>query len=203
MDDQDLLKKIVARNPLRNTGMERSQMNSTRSPGRRFGRHCRRGLGCACQRGGSGTEPAGLGRLCRPASGRLWKKETGGTLKPEIHISDPQSVNRLRAGETKNWDFLNVNNPWAQQLSLAGEADRRAAARPVRAALRADEAEVQAALSAGHEPRTASICSASCSASRPSTSWSTPTRSRSTRPRTKAGTCSTIPTSTALRHPRL
>ena len=65
----------------------------------------------------------------------MWQKDTGSKLKSEIHISDPQSVNRLRAGETKNWDFINVNNPWAAELFLAGEADRRIAARPLRAAL--------------------------------------------------------------------
>ena len=42
------------------------------------------------------------------------KEKTGGDLKYEIHISDPTSVNRLRAGETAVWDFINVNNPWAR-----------------------------------------------------------------------------------------
>jgi len=46
----------------------------------------------------------------------LWKEKTGGDLKYEIHISDPTSVNRLRAGETAVWDFINVNNPWARNV---------------------------------------------------------------------------------------
>ena len=49
-----------------------------------------------------------------PRLNELWQAQTQDTLKPEIHISDPQSVNRLRAGETKNLDFLNVNDPWAR-----------------------------------------------------------------------------------------
>lgn len=46
----------------------------------------------------------------------LWKEKTGGDLKYEIHISDPTSINRLRAGETAVWDFINVNNPWARDV---------------------------------------------------------------------------------------
>ncbi|WP_372424410.1 spermidine/putrescine ABC transporter substrate-binding protein [Salinarimonas chemoclinalis] len=45
----------------------------------------------------------------------LWKRETGGDIRSEIHISDPTSVNRLRAGETRVWDFVNLNNPWARE----------------------------------------------------------------------------------------
>jgi spermidine/putrescine transport system substrate-binding protein len=46
----------------------------------------------------------------------LWKEQTGGDIRYEIHISDPTSVNRLRAGETSVWDFINVNNPWARDV---------------------------------------------------------------------------------------
>ena len=45
----------------------------------------------------------------------LWRKETGGSVRYEIHISDPTSVNRLRAGETSVWDVINLNNPWARK----------------------------------------------------------------------------------------
>lgn len=45
---------------------------------------------------------------------RLWRERSGGDVRYEIHISDPTSVNRLRAGETAVWDFINVNNPWAR-----------------------------------------------------------------------------------------
>ena len=51
----------------------------------------------------------------------LWRKETGGSIRYEIHVSDPTSVNRLRAGESSVWDFVNLNNPWARkQLWPAG-----------------------------------------------------------------------------------
>jgi len=45
----------------------------------------------------------------------LWRDATGGDIRYEIHVSDPTSVNRLRAGETGVWDFINLNNPWARK----------------------------------------------------------------------------------------
>ena len=51
----------------------------------------------------------------------LWREQTGGSIRYEIHVSDPTSVNRLRAGEAAVWDFVNLNNPWARrQLWPAG-----------------------------------------------------------------------------------
>ena len=51
----------------------------------------------------------------------LWREQTGGSIRYEIHVSDPTSVNRLRAGESAVWDFVNLNNPWARrQLWPAG-----------------------------------------------------------------------------------
>ena len=51
----------------------------------------------------------------------LWRQQTGGSIRYEIHVSDPTSVNRLRAGEAAVWDFVNLNNPWARrQLWPAG-----------------------------------------------------------------------------------
>lgn len=46
----------------------------------------------------------------------LWRETHGGDIRAQIHISDPTSVNRLRAGETSVWDFINVNNPWARNV---------------------------------------------------------------------------------------
>ncbi len=46
----------------------------------------------------------------------MWRDQTGIDVRYEIHISDPTSVNRLRAGETAVWDFINVNNPWARNV---------------------------------------------------------------------------------------
>lgn len=45
-----------------------------------------------------------------------WRAATGKDIRYEIHISDPTSVNRLRAGETAVWDFININNPWARKI---------------------------------------------------------------------------------------
>ena len=50
-----------------------------------------------------------------------FRREFGAKVKAEGLTSDPDAVNRLRAGETKIWDLLNVNNPWArEQLYPAG-----------------------------------------------------------------------------------
>ncbi|WP_292292279.1 PotD/PotF family extracellular solute-binding protein [Marivita sp.] len=46
----------------------------------------------------------------------MWREQTGTPIRYEIHISDPTSVNRLRAGETNVWDFVNLNNPWAREI---------------------------------------------------------------------------------------
>ena len=36
--------------------------------------------------------------------------------KAESLTNDPTMINRLRAGETKVWDLINVNNPWARKV---------------------------------------------------------------------------------------
>ncbi|MDH6266140.1 spermidine/putrescine transport system substrate-binding protein [Rhizobium sp. SG_E_25_P2] len=38
------------------------------------------------------------------------------TVKAESLTNDPTMINRLRAGETKIWDLINVNNPWARKV---------------------------------------------------------------------------------------
>ncbi|PJF08538.1 PotD/PotF family extracellular solute-binding protein [Pseudorhodobacter sp. MZDSW-24AT] len=107
-----ILRQMASRNPLR-TPMQHSVTR------RKF----MQGLG-------AGVAAAGLPRMAaaqsRPLSLltwdayadprllALWKEQTGGDIRYEIHISDPSSVNRLRAGETSVWDFINVNNPWAR-----------------------------------------------------------------------------------------
>jgi spermidine/putrescine transport system substrate-binding protein len=37
-------------------------------------------------------------------------------VKAESLTNDPTMINRLRAGETKIWDLINVNNPWARKV---------------------------------------------------------------------------------------
>ncbi len=41
---------------------------------------------------------------------------TGATIKAESLTNDPTMINRLRGGETKVWDLINVNNPWARKI---------------------------------------------------------------------------------------
>lgn len=38
----------------------------------------------------------------------------GTTVRAESGTSDPDMINKLRAGETKVWDLINVNQPWAR-----------------------------------------------------------------------------------------
>lgn len=50
----------------------------------------------------------------------------GATVKAESGTSDPEMVNRLRAGEIGTWDLINVNQPWAR-----GEMLRDSLIRPL------------------------------------------------------------------------
>ncbi len=45
-----------------------------------------------------------------------FRREFSAKVRAEGLTSDPDAVNRLRAGETKVWDLINVNNPWAQEM---------------------------------------------------------------------------------------
>ncbi|MEO1194086.1 MAG: PotD/PotF family extracellular solute-binding protein [Pseudomonadota bacterium] len=38
----------------------------------------------------------------------------GARVRAESGTSDPDMINKLRAGETRVWDLINVNQPWAQ-----------------------------------------------------------------------------------------
>ncbi len=44
-----------------------------------------------------------------------FRREFSAKVRAEGLTSDPDAVNRLRAGETKVWDIINVNNPWARE----------------------------------------------------------------------------------------
>jgi len=44
-----------------------------------------------------------------------FRSEFSAKVRAEGLTSDPDAVNRLRAGETKVWDIINVNNPWARE----------------------------------------------------------------------------------------
>jgi spermidine/putrescine transport system substrate-binding protein len=53
--------------------------------------------------------------------GPFRERHPGATVRAESGTSDPDMVNRLRAGETNIWDLINLNQPWArQQLFPAG-----------------------------------------------------------------------------------
>jgi len=45
-----------------------------------------------------------------------FRQSTGATVKAESLTNDPTMIDRLRAGETKVWDLINVNNPWARKV---------------------------------------------------------------------------------------
>jgi spermidine/putrescine transport system substrate-binding protein len=45
-----------------------------------------------------------------------FRSDKGATVKAESLTNDPTMINRLRAGETKVWDLINVNNPWARKV---------------------------------------------------------------------------------------
>ncbi|MDE0364440.1 MAG: PotD/PotF family extracellular solute-binding protein [Gammaproteobacteria bacterium] len=116
MRDYGNLQRLARRNPL--PGRHRLQTATSR---RRFvaGLGAAAGFalfGCGPSRE-TGRELALLtwDAYADPRLLDLWRKSTGGSIRYEIHTSDPTSVNRLRAGETAVWDFVNLNNPWARK----------------------------------------------------------------------------------------
>jgi len=77
----------------------------------------------ACSPGGDAASELALltwDAYADPRLLNLWRQQTGGSIRYEIHVSDPTSVNRLRAGETAVWDFINLNNPWARKQLWPG-----------------------------------------------------------------------------------
>ena len=119
MDQTRALRRLAARNPVRDMGLRTMAMTRRRLMG---------GLAAAGALAATGAraQSRDLSLLtwdayADPRLLDMWRRETGGGIRYEIHISDPTSVNRLRAGETAVWDFINVNNPWARtQLWPAG-----------------------------------------------------------------------------------
>lgn len=47
-----------------------------------------------------------------------YREAKSATVKAESLTNDPTMINRLRGGETKVWDLINVNNPWARKIML-------------------------------------------------------------------------------------
>ena len=110
------LRQLAARNPLR--GRSSLQLAPNR---RQFVAGLAASAGAAMFGCGPAREQGGELALLTwdayadPRLLDLWRDRTGGSIRYEIHISDPTSVNRLRAGETAVWDFVNLNNPWARK----------------------------------------------------------------------------------------
>ena len=106
---------LAARNPVRDMGLR--SMSATR-------RQILAGLGATAAASALGSKAAmAQGRelslltwdaYADPRLLDMWREQTGVPIRYEIHISDPSTVNRLRAGETAVWDFININNPWAR-----------------------------------------------------------------------------------------
>lgn len=46
--------------------------------------------------------------------GPFRKANSGATVRAESGTSDPDMINKLRAGEVNVWDLINVNQPWAR-----------------------------------------------------------------------------------------
>ena len=110
------LRQMVARNPLRGRNSPRLAPNR-----RQFVAGLAASAGAAMFGCGPARDREGELALLTwdayadPRLLDLWRDRTGDSIRYEIHISDPTSVNRLRAGETAVWDFVNLNNPWARK----------------------------------------------------------------------------------------
>lgn len=114
MNKYRLLRRMAARNPF-SAPLQHSAAR------RRFLQGVASGLAAASLSGTAEARTRPLSLLtwdayADPELLRLWRKKTRVNVRYEIHISDPSSVNRLRAGETSVWDFINVNNPWARNV---------------------------------------------------------------------------------------
>ncbi|RVT81536.1 extracellular solute-binding protein [Rhodobacteraceae bacterium CCMM004] len=114
MTPTDRLRQMAARNPLR---------NGPQSVNRRavLGGMAAGAAAATLPMGAARAQQEGIALLtwdayADPRLLDMWRQETGVPVRYEIHISDPTSVNRLRAGETDVWDFVNLNNPWARNV---------------------------------------------------------------------------------------
>jgi spermidine/putrescine transport system substrate-binding protein len=119
MDYDKLLKRMISNDPVRNVAATR--------------RDVLKGIGATgAVMGAAGGLGMGLGSRSAAAARELrmltwdgyvdprvldsYTAQTGNQVKYELHTSDPDSVNKLRAGETEIWDVINLNNPWAREM---------------------------------------------------------------------------------------
>ena len=127
MENEKLLKQIVNHDPIRGAGVTR--------------RNVLKGMGAGAAAVGAGMAlPGGLSAAERDLAMLTWDgyvdprvldgftDQHATDIKYELHTSDPDSVNKLRAGQTEIWDIINLNNPWAREImwpeNLIVELDR-------------------------------------------------------------------------------
>lgn len=115
MDYTRLVKQLAHSNPLRSSPMNR--------------RTALKGLGATAAAAGVASMMPGMARAAdRELTMLTWDgyvdnrvidtftERHNTNIKYELHTSDPDSVNKLRAGQTKIWDIINLNNPWAREI---------------------------------------------------------------------------------------
>ncbi len=114
MDYSRLVKQLAHSNPLRHAPMNR--------------RDALKGIGATAAAAGMASMMPPSAQAARELTMLTWdgyvdtrvldtftdRHKTN--VKYELHTSDPDSVNKLRAGQTNIWDIINLNNPWAREI---------------------------------------------------------------------------------------
>ena len=114
MNEDKLLKQMLKRDPVRGAAATRRQVLQ--------------GIGAGALALGAGSALTGRAQAADNLAMLTWDgyvdprvldgftDQYGTGIDYELHTSDPDSVNKLRAGETKIWDIINLNNPWAREI---------------------------------------------------------------------------------------
>ena len=126
MNEDKLLKQMLKRDPVRGAAATRRQVLQ--------------GIGAGALALGAGSALTGRAQAADNLAMLTWDgyvdprvldgftDQYGTGIDYELHTSDPDSVNKLRAGETRIWDIINLNNPWAREImwpeGLIVELDR-------------------------------------------------------------------------------
>ena len=72
----------------------------------------------------------------------------GSNVRAESGTSDPDMINKLRAGEVNVWDLINVNQPWAREQLYPENLIKPLSKEPVHAVFRQDAAGIHGAVPA-------------------------------------------------------
>jgi spermidine/putrescine transport system substrate-binding protein len=114
MDYSRLVKQLANSNPLRSAPMTR--------------RNALKGIGATAAAAGMASMMPHGAQAARELTMLTWDgyvdtrvldtftERHKHAVKYELHTSDPDSVNKLRAGQTNIWDIINLNNPWAREI---------------------------------------------------------------------------------------